>query len=153
MSDSPSYQHTQFGKVVVVSLLLTGLLLVGLGLALRDPVISIGGPLLSLVGIALFHSLTVAINAGFLRFHFGIGLIRKRIPLDQIVDAKPVRNTARHGWGIHRTADGWVYNVSGWEAVEITLADGKRLRLGTDQPNQLARKLRAVRAIAPESPQ
>jgi hypothetical protein len=142
MSLSPVYKHTQFGKTVVVSLVLTGLLLVALGVALGDRVFMIGGPLMIALALLLFHSLTIEVDADHLVFRFGIGLIRKRIPLVEIVDAKPVRNTWIHGWGIHFTADGWVYNVSGWEAVEITLANGKRLRLGTDQPNQLARKLR-----------
>ncbi|MBK8181610.1 MAG: hypothetical protein IPK63_01320 [Candidatus Competibacteraceae bacterium] len=142
MSHSLDYKQTQFGTVVVVSLLLTGLLLVGLGLALSDRVIIVGGPLLTAVAVLLFHSLTIVIDADYLRFWFGVGLIQKRIPLAEIREAKPVRNSVIHGWGIHRTAEGWVYNVSGWEAVEITLANGKRLRLGTPQPNLLARKLR-----------
>lgn len=142
MSLSPVYRHTQFGKTVVVSLVIVGLLLVGLGGMLGERVIMIGGPLMIGAALVLFHSLTVEIDADYLMFYFGIGLIRKRIPLLEIVDAKPVRNTGAHGWGIHFTTDGWVYNVSGWEAVEITLTNGKKLRLGTDQPNQLARKLR-----------
>lgn len=142
MSLSPVYRHTQFGKTVVVSLVIVGLLLVGLGGMLGERVIMIGGPLMIGAALVLFHSLTVEIDEEYLMFYFGIGLIRKQIPLVEIVDAKPVRNTGAHGWGIHFTADGWVYNVSGWEAVEITLANGKKLRLGTDQPNQLARKLR-----------
>ncbi len=32
----------------------------------------------------------------------------------------------------------WLYNVSGWEAVEITLATGKRLRRGIDELRRLA---------------
>lgn len=142
MSLSPVYRHTQFGKTVVISLVIVGLLLVGLGGMLGERVIMIGGPLMIGAALVLFHSLTVEIDADYLMFYFGIGLIRKRIPLLEIVDAKPVRNTGAHGWGIHFTTDGWVYNVSGWEAVEITLTNGKKLHLGTDQPNQLARKLR-----------
>ncbi|MBS1223341.1 MAG: hypothetical protein H6R24_19, partial [Proteobacteria bacterium] len=57
---------------------------------------------------------------------------------------RPVRNSWLYGWGIHRTPHGWLYNVSGWEAVEITLASGKRLRLGTDEPGQLTQVLRAA---------
>ncbi|MFO1424355.1 MAG: hypothetical protein U1F70_12035 [Candidatus Competibacteraceae bacterium] len=60
------------------------------------------------------------INGAWLRFRFGVGLIRKRIPLAQIVAVEPVRNSWRYGWSIHRTPRGGLYNVSGWEAVEIT---------------------------------
>jgi hypothetical protein len=34
-----------------------------------------------------------------------------------------------------------LYNVSGLDAVEITRQDGSRFRLGTDQPERLARTL------------
>ena len=56
----------------------------------------------------------------------------------------PVRNSWIHGWGIHRTPHGWLYNVSGWEAVEIALTSGKRFRLGTDEPQQLTQALLAA---------
>lgn len=138
------YRHTQFGQVIVVSLLLTAALLAGLGSVLGERVIALGGP--SMMGLAalLFYDLTVEIDATRLTFRFGVGLVRKRIPLAEIADARPVRNTWIHGWGIHRTPHGWLYNVSGWEAVEIALASGKRLRLGTDEPNKLARAIRAA---------
>jgi hypothetical protein len=42
-----------------------------------------------------------------------------------------------------RTA-GW-YSGSGWEAVEIALASGKCLRLGTDEPQRLTRALLAAK--------
>jgi hypothetical protein len=53
----------------------------------------------------------------------------------------PARNSWPYGWGIHRTPHGWLYNVSGWEAVEVALASGKRLRLGTDEPRRLTQVL------------
>ena len=70
------YRHTQFGTVVVVSLVLTALFLVGLGLALGDRVMTAGGPVLMAVVALLFYALTVEIDATHLTFRFGIGLIR-----------------------------------------------------------------------------
>ena len=95
------------------------------------------------MGIAalLIYSLTVEIDTTHLTFRFGIGLIRKRIPLAEIVEVQPVRNSWLYGWGIHRTPRGWLYNVSGWEAVEITLTSGKRLRLDADKPRRLTQVL------------
>ncbi|MDG4597840.1 MAG: hypothetical protein P9F75_19510 [Candidatus Contendobacter sp.] len=72
----------------------------------------------------LFYDLTVEIDETRLCFHFGVGLIRKRIPLAQIVAVEPVRNSWLYGWGIYRTPRGGLYNMPGWEAVEITLASG-----------------------------
>ncbi|MFO1419503.1 MAG: hypothetical protein U1F59_00790 [Candidatus Competibacteraceae bacterium] len=136
------YRHTQFGAVVVGSLAASALMLAGLGLAFGDTVFLYGGPVMMGIVALLFHNLTIEIDAVHLVFRFGIGLIRQRIPLAEIVAVQPVRNSWLYGWGIHRTPHGWLYNVSGWEAVEITLTSGKRLRLGTDEPQKLAQVLR-----------
>ena len=139
------YRHTQFGTVIVVSLLLSAVLFAGLGRMTGLMPLAVIGPALMAVFLALFFSLTVEIDATHLTFRFGMGLIRKRIPLAEIVEAQPVRNHWLYGWGIHRTPHGWLYNVSGGEAVEITLATGKRFRLGTHEPRRLAQILRAAK--------
>ena len=135
------YRHTQFGTVVVVSLLLSAVLFAGLGMMNGLTPLAVIGPALMAVFLALFYALTVEIDATHLTFRFGIGWIRKRVPLAEIVEAKPVRNSWLYGWGIHRTPHGGLYNVSGWEAVEITLTSGQRLRLGTDEPRPLTQAI------------
>jgi hypothetical protein len=32
---------------------------------------------------------------------------------------------------------GWLYNVAGWDAVVITLGNGRKFALGTDDPHGL----------------
>lgn len=86
----------------------------------------------------LFHSLTVEIAEGELRWRFGSGLIRKSVPLDQIISARAVRTNWLEGWGIHLSRYGWLYNVSGFEAVAFTTKNGKHFALGTDEPEKLA---------------
>ena len=124
MPQSWRYHHTQFGTVVVGSLAASALLLAGMGLALGERVFIYGGPILMGIAALLFYALTVEIDGTHLTFRFGVGLIRKRIPLAETVTVSPVRNSWLYGWGIHRTPHGWPYNVSGWEAVEVTLLDG-----------------------------
>jgi len=138
------YHHNQFGTVVVVSLLLAAVLFAGLGMMTGLTPLAVIGPTLMIIFLALFYALTVEIDAAHLSFRFGIGLIRQQIPLAEIVEVKPVRNSWLYGWGIHWTPHGWLYNVSGWEAVEIALASGKRFRLGTDEPQKLAQALRVA---------
>ena len=60
----------------------------------------------------LFHSLTIEIDDGELRGRFGSGLIRKSVPVVQIVSARAVRTNVLEGWGIHLSRFGWLYNVS-----------------------------------------
>jgi hypothetical protein len=39
--------------------------------------------------------------------------------------------------GIHHTPYGWLYNVSGFDVVAITLRDGRKFAVGTDDPHGL----------------
>ncbi len=141
------YRHTQFGAAVAGILLSLSAIAAGAELLTGPSALTVLGPVLMAVFLVLFGTLTVEIDESHLRFRFGIGLIRKSIPLAEIVEARPVRTTWTDGWGIHYTAHGWLYHVSGWEAVEITLTSGQRLRLGTDEPQHLTQALLAARAF------
>jgi len=89
------------------------------------------------VSLLLFSILTVEVDGEEVSVRFGVGLIRKRFPLSEIESHSAVRNPWYYGWGLRRTPIGWLYNVSGLEAVEITLKDGRKIRIGTDDPTGL----------------
>lgn len=86
------------------------------------------------VSLLLFSILTVEVDGEEVSVRFGVGLIRKRFPLSEIESHSAVRNPWYYGWGLRRTPIGWLYNVSGLEAVEITMKDGRKVRIGTDDP-------------------
>ncbi len=140
-----TYRHTQFGKVIVVatvSVIPLAVLPVWLVGTTTIAWLILGGLVVFLaVVLALFASLTVEIDAEHLRIRFGIGLIRKRFPLDQIDTCRPVKNPWIYGWGIRLTPYGWLYNVSGQEAVELKMKSGKTCRIGTDEPESLTAAL------------
>jgi hypothetical protein len=49
-----------------------------------------------------------------------------------------VRNRWWWGWGIRRIGRGqWLFNVSGLDAVELSMKNGKTYRIGTDEPQRL----------------
>jgi len=73
---------------------------------------------------------------------FGPRIIRKRVRLAEIVGCEPIRIRWWYGWGIHLTPFGWLYNVSGLDAVAITLHAGRRFALGTDDPHGLTAAIR-----------
>ncbi len=137
-----TYRHTQFGTVnVVITVSIMPLVFLPAWLAGAAPIAWL--ILVFLLGVLiLFYNLTVTIDGQDLRIHFGIGLIRKRFPLDQIDSCQPVRNSWIYGWGIRLTPRGWLYNVSGLEAVELQMKNGKTCRIGTDEPAVLAAVLR-----------
>jgi len=60
-----------------------------------------------------------------------------------------VRNKWWYGLGIRLTPHGWLYIVSGLDAVEIVRISGKKFRVGTDEPQALVTALTA--ALDPKS--
>ena len=142
-----AYKHTQRGTLIVVAMLLLSALMIVLGLTISRPLL-VGVPIL-LLGGWLFHSLTIEIADGQLRWRFGPGWIRKQVRLEAIAGAKSVRTNFIEGWGIHLSRFGWLYNVSGWDAVAITLKDGKCFALGTDEPQALLASIRAAGCPVP----
>ena len=94
------------------------------------------------LAVALFWSMTVRVTGEALEFWFGPGLVRKRVPLAEIATVEEARTTIWQGWGIHWTTRGWLYNVSGFNAVHVQLKTGKSLLVGTDEPAALADAIR-----------
>jgi hypothetical protein len=106
-------------------------------------VLLVAAPILVIM-LALFYSLTVEIRDNNLVCQFGIGLIRRQIPLSDIRDARPVRNPWYVGWGIRwMPGQYWLWNVSGLSAVELLLQSGARFRIGTDEPENLVKAIEA----------
>ncbi len=137
------YDHTQIGTVTIAGLMtpLIAVLVLPFWIPIPPEVVIIA---LLVLGFSLFvfGTLTVTVGSGMLVCKFGLGLIRKEIPLSDIADARPVRNPWFVGWGI-RWIPGrcWVWNVSGFQAVELMLKNDKRFRIGTDEPDVLARAI------------
>lgn len=95
--------------------------------------------LIILLILASFGTLHVIVDENVSRINFGYGIVRKKFPLHEIASAKKVRNRWYHGWGIRVWfwPYMWIYNVSGFDAVEIVMKNGKRYRIGTDEPEAL----------------
>jgi hypothetical protein len=84
-----------------------------------------------------FSSQTIEVTDEAVISRFGPGILVKRAPLSDIVKVENMPSHWYDGWGVHLTTRGWLYNVSGFGAVEFTLRDGGRFRFGTDRPDQL----------------
>ena len=76
--------------------------------------------------------------------HLDLALSARECDLRRFVACEPVRIRWWYGWGIHLTPFGWLYNVSGLDAVAITLRAGRKFALGTDDPHGLLAALRAA---------
>ena len=138
------YRHTQTGWAIIGAMIAVA--------AVSLPIVAAIGPsALPLVFVAailsvmaMFSTLTVVVDDTHLTFRFTFGLIRKRFALTDIRYYQTVRNPWHYGWGIHLYPGGVLYNVSGFQAVELLLTGGTRLRIGTDEPGLVCRAIAGV---------
>jgi hypothetical protein len=75
-----------------------------------------------LVGL-LFYGMTTKIEDNVLRIYYGIGLIRKTIPLSEVKTVQVVTTPWYYGWGIRVIPNGMLYNIRGVAAVELSFKD------------------------------
>lgn len=137
------YEHTQPGTVIRwlmgLALGVSTLTMIVIPETLTTSLILSAGALLLFLVIILaqFHALTVTVYSDEIVASFGVGLIKKRIRLSDIEVAKLARNSIFVGWGIRWIKGGWCFNVSGFDTVELRLRNGRKFRIGTDEPNRL----------------
>ncbi|HEX3419603.1 MAG TPA: hypothetical protein VHT01_00085 [Candidatus Udaeobacter sp.] len=134
------YEHTQIGHVIIWSLLAIILIAGGGLISHHAPPIIIS--IILLICLVLLYRLKITIEDETLCASFGPGFIRKRVRLVEIEGCEPIRIRWWYGWGIHLTPYGWLYNVSGFNAVAMTLHDGRKITLGTDDPHGLTAAIR-----------
>jgi hypothetical protein len=143
-------RYTQFGKFIVIVLLpiiiILMLMLLWIGFNDPFPAIVILFVIVTLViCLFIFYKLTIQIDDTFLEFWFGTGLIRKKYRISDIELCKPVKNPMLYGIGIHLTPAGWLYNVSGRYAVELTFINKKsKVLVGTDKPEELSKTINSL---------
>ena len=142
------YKHTQIGYLIlVVTLAVLAFFVYSYMMAAAEPPSVDSGPNFAVTALmvvivfilASFSSLQVSIDEKYLRIKFGSGMYQKKFSLNEILSAKTVKNHWYYGWGIRVWfwPKMWIYNVSGRDAVEIKLKNGKTYRIGTDEPKKL----------------
>ena len=135
------HEHRQPGTAIILSIIPAMGVIIILGLN-QPPPKTVNFMLVAVLSILvictiLFASLTIRITETELRWHFGPGLIHKKVALIDIQQVEITTTKFIHGWGIHLTPRGWLYNVSGFKAVAFKLKNGKQFVLGTDEPEKL----------------
>jgi hypothetical protein len=126
------YKHTQIGYLLIAAFGAAILLLGYLNVITRFNPGTILLLVLMILCLALFATLTIQVNDQAIKIQFGIGVIRKRFALRDIQAYRLAKNPWYYGWGIHLTPDGWLFNVSGSESIELQMKNGRKYRIGTD---------------------
>ena len=88
--------------------------------------------------LLFFYGLTVEVTDEQIILSFGIGLIKKRIKLEDVDTTRVVRNQWYYGLGIRIIPNGWLYNAHGLGAVELTIKNRKNIiRIGSPESKVL----------------
>lgn len=149
------YKHTQIGYLMIVVMLSVLVLFAWAQITARaePPSVNSGTNfaisftmVLVLIILSSFATLTVVIDENYLRIKFGYGVFRKKFLLKKIISVKAVKNHCYCGWGIRLRFSPymWIFNVSGFDAVEIVMKNGKIYRIGTDEPKELEAAIKGV---------
>ncbi len=135
------YRHTQFGPPVLRFGVLVFLLVIAVISAISG---SIAGVLIVavtglIVGTAMFvfSRFTVEVTDEGLLAAFGWGWPRRMLRWDEATAVRNVRNSWWYGFGIRWFPGGTLWNVWGLDSVEFDLVKGSKLRIGTDEPDEL----------------
>lgn len=139
------YRRTQLGWFMLgIDLVL--LLLVGIPAAVTgQAALWLGVALVTALAI-VFSTLTVEVTDSAVRFWFGPGFLRRDIPLSMLSGAELADAAWWNGIGIRFTATGLMYNVAVGRTVDLLLQPGKRVRIGTDDPDGLLAAVNEARA-------
>jgi len=141
------YRHTQIGYMFAILFGIALLYFFWVSLPGEQPGAEVYIAFIIMVCLGLFLSLTVSTDDKYLHIRFHLGVIQKKYLLSDIESCRSVKNPWFYGWGIHLTPEGWLYNISGFEGVEVFTKSGKRYRIGTDQPRKLEAAIKEAAGI------
>ena len=136
------YERRQIGTMPLIVMFVV---LAGFAVTPRIPTTA-AAMAFAVVVILAFSILRTGVDGDAVRWAFTFGIPGGRIPLTAIESAEITTTNLLEGWGIHWTIwHGWLWNVSGFRAVEIHYGAGKRITLGTDDPQGLLEAIERFR--------
>lgn len=142
------YKHTQIAWPIIIPTDIGALICLYLVFATDTMPAAIGFFIL-ILATYLFYALTVVGTDETIQVKFGIGLIRKTFRIEDIQTVEPFRTSFWHGLGIHYSPDGTVFNISGYDGIRLTMSDGKRYIIGSDDRHRLMCYIEANRQARP----
>jgi hypothetical protein len=149
MNERLVYEHRQIGWITAIGILGSIVLVCSLLAWSAQSLSEISAAIVVVVllgALVTFSSLTVRVSDRALAWWFGIPAIGRRVALGDIESVVAIKTSIFEGWGIHLTWHGWVWNVSGFNAVQITLRSGTRFAVGTPEPQAVIDAVARARA-------
>lgn len=97
--------------------------------------------------VLVFTAMTVTVDDSHIEVSMGFELIRERVPVSEIDSIEEV-SIPWHSVGFKKISKGWLYSVAVSGGIDIRRKNGKRLIIGSDDPEGL---LQAVRSRMAEN--
>ena len=143
------YTEQQTGFLMIIPAGIMGLFITWLyAFQLGDRPISTGGYFLVLgilvFMVALLYRLQTTVTDTHVWVRFGVGIIKRAIPVSSIQGVTVVTNAWYYGWGIRIIPRGWLYNINGTKGIELQLKSGRVIRIGSGEPESLQRAIDSV---------
>lgn len=94
-----------------------------------------------LAAFILFNFLwqTIEVDQQAVRVRFGPGLVRFTFSLQEIENLCIVQSSRSELWEGRSTTRGMLLNIYGQDTVELDMSNGSLVRVGTDEPEKLAK--------------
>lgn len=138
---SATYRHTQInflcGLILAVLLLAAIFVVVSTHYSVEAMVLYI----LAALVLSNYLTQTVEVRPDRIEVRMGPGLIRRSIGLERIYNLCVAEITPEERLGVRVLTGEWMYRIGGMKAVEIILEDDTQLRIGSDEPVELARAI------------
>ncbi len=142
------YKHTQISYLmIIITLAMLAFFAWTYSMAVAEPPSVDSWPNLAVTStmiiiifiLASFTTLQVKVDEKHLQIKFGYGIYQRKFAIDEIQSVKRVKNKRYYGrWiRIRFRPKMLIYNVAGFDAVQIQLKSGKIYRIGTDEPQKL----------------
>ncbi|PWR75864.1 hypothetical protein ACKUB1_18355 [Methanospirillum stamsii] len=133
------YSHEQVGIVQVWAGIISLNILLFTAYFCQDIILLLLIPILALIfGVAFFSTMTVIITTDAIKVQFGpVSVIKRTFPFEKIKAYSLVKNPWYYGYGVRWIPHGTLYNIAGPDALELTLHSGKRVQIGTDEPEKM----------------
>jgi hypothetical protein len=140
------YKHTQIGYLIL-SILAILLILLSSIMIISELYITFLIIIVLFTFILIsFSTLKVTIDKNILQIKFGYGIFKKNFLIKDIESVRTKKNHWYYGWGIRLWLwpKMWIFNISGFNAVEMKMKNGGLYRIGTDEPKKLEAAIREI---------
>lgn len=154
MLSEPAYHHTQRAPLCMGVYAMAVVFFVISATAPPGSPVTWLFPIVALLMVVLgtsFHHLRVTDEGDRLSVAFGpLPLFRRSVRYQDVQGAEVGRTTLLDGWGIHLSPrGGWVWNLWGFDCVVVRFHNGRILRIGSDDAQNLAEFLTRRTSPAP----